>query len=246
MGMHKVLIILTILPLLVSCQEDDKVLHRVFMRLKQQIQERELYTFKNAPIDSAAFYSGYFYYEYKEVIDQNVLPDDEVMRYLENLQIQNFNFPDYLYLVYNFHGWLNGKKYSIYDCQEIYERVIEHEQQRIKKTEEEALQIIINNRDRCVVGDTLNLIFPMDNNYWRAGTKEAVLRLYPHSMEIFEFEDTIKLKGILLDKLSDSIDLRFKLYVLELNLEEVLLLGDQYKVGDTLNLPVKSYGRLIN
>lgn len=246
MERHKIMIIFIVFQFHFSCQENNKVLDDFFISLEQKINEREILAFRNAPIDSAKFYFGWFYEEYKMAFNQEILDNKKAVEYLEDLQIQTYEIPDYLYLVYNFHGWLNGKRYTAYECWKIHEHVVELEQMEERKLEEETLRVILNNQDRWVIGDTLDLIFPAeDRNHWKKGAKEAILRPYPYSMEMFDFEDTIKLKGVLKNKILDSLDMRFVIQIINLNVDDIIMLGNEYEVGDTLNLPLSIYGKPI-
>ncbi|MCB0214604.1 MAG: hypothetical protein KDJ52_35015 [Anaerolineae bacterium] len=201
--------------------------------------------FQNAPIDSAQFYFAQFYYEYREAFNEKVATDDRAMDYLNELQTQSFNFPDYLYLVYNFHGWLNGKKYSLTECKEIYERATKLQDVHYEKIEAKAQQIVQNNLTCCEIGDTLELIFPSGKSPYRPNIKEAILRPYPYSKEIFPFEDTIKLQALLQEKQLDTKDIVFRLYIIKLNEKKIMLLGVEYSLGDTMDLPIATYIRPI-
>lgn len=247
MSKFKILIIaLVLLCAHLSCIKNGSLnFESFFSALKEKVDKSDLLVFQNAPIDSAQFYFAQFYYEYQEAFNEAVATDDRVMDHLDELQKQGFNFPDYLYLVYNFHGWLNGKKYSLTECKEIYERVTKLQDFSNEKMEAEAQRIVQNNLTCCEIGDTLELIFPGGESAYKTNSKEAILRPYPYSQEIFPFEDTIKLRALLQEKQLDGKDTVFKLYIIKLNEKEIVLLGDKYSIGDTMYLPIATYLRPI-
>lgn len=215
-------------------------LNEFFETLKEKVEKPDLMAFQNAPVDSADIYFGEFYDEYRKAFNEKIATDDRMMGYLNELQ---FDFPDYLYLVYNFHGWLNGREYSLSECNEIYQRFNKLKDFYYQKLEGEALRIVLNNLTNCKVGDTVELIFPSSAKANKLNIKEALPLLYPYSLEINPYEDTIRLHALLQEKLLDTKDIIFRLQLTKLSEERVMLLGNVYRVGDTIDLPIEIYAR---
>ena len=167
------------------------------------------------------------------------------MEYLRGISKQNYSFPSYLYLVYNFHAWLNDKRYTLNECEDIYTKVIQLENNYNERIEEEAQQITKENLYCCDLGDTLRFVFPSSKRTERPNIKEVIFRPYPYSKEIFSIEDTIKLKALLLDKQLDDEDPIFNLYILESNEEKFMMFDNQHSIGDTISLPISIYHRRI-
>jgi hypothetical protein len=245
MGRNKIIAIFIFLFFFFSC-EKNSILNDFYLNLENKMDKNELLTFKKAPLDSAAHHFDSFYEEYRAAVDEEITNNNEVLSYLKDLKLEENEIPDYIWLVFQFHSWLNKKNYSLEEYEMIYksyyQKKINQQLEEERKYKKEALNIILESDAQFAIGDTLTLIFPVEK---RLSRKITVHRLYPYSLEFFEFEDTLKLRGILIEKLKDSFDLRYKLNLTEISEENVLIQNSKYEVGDYFDLSLKEYGRPI-
>lgn len=214
-----------------------------YTELAKELTDTDFLVFKNAAVDSALFFFDFFYEEYRLIVKQEILDKEETFLYLKSLELNDDDCPSYAFLIFNFHAYLNDKpSYSWDDCKRMYK---EKELSKLKKEAEEKtalLNLILENKKQCKVGDTLAFIFPIYEQHYG---KTAGFRAYPYSSSFEENEDTFKLKGVLLKQHLDSFDLQFKLKITDLSHDDVRMLGKKTKLYEQLLLPIKSYGRLI-
>lgn len=221
-----------------SCDSTASRLEGFHKNLEQRMTKEELLLFKNAPIDSIPYVFGLFSEEYIEAMQEEVISNEDLMVYLEQLGVHSVDMPDYMFLVYSFHGWLNGEAYSLSDCQHFYALAEKRKEDEQNRLDEEEAQIIHSNWTQYELGDTLLLIFPVTLDRL---PREVFIRMYPYSLDIYEFEDTLKLNAVLIGKLNDKCE--FQLVITAVSKDSILLMRNLLFVGDTIDFPVGLYSR---
>lgn len=112
------------------------------------------------------------------------------------------------------------------------------------------------NNERWKAGDTLTIVLPVEiDDYGRRSTFYYSYG-YPVSLDYSSADDSLKIKGVLLQKwyesipdleptVLDSSNLIFKLRILELSDENTKILMNSYEVGEEFDLHLKKYARPI-
>ncbi len=226
-----------------SCSTDDKALNKFFISFEKELRSRDLQKLKDSSIDSAIYYFEGLYEEYQVAAESEILNNDRVYRYLNNLDLEDYGIPDHIFLGYEFYSYLNDTSYELDDYAYFYKAHLVMDVINTEKRENELQEMIIAEKETWNIKDTLSLIFPVSEEYFG---KTIVERIYPHTKEIYSFEDTLKLRGILLDKRYDSTDVWFKLKIVSISDEDVLVFGEKYRSGDDFEFSLRTYGRPIN
>ncbi len=242
----RILIAVFLFFCLSSCQKREG-LNKFFLTLKNKIPQQELDRFKEISRDSVPDEFARFSVEYQEAFKEE-FPTKEDIKDLELLLIGDNDRDKLFFIFYRFHDWINGKEHSVEEYKQIIKNYhvvkIERELNDEIRQKEKLLEVILKNKNHWQVGDTLALTFPFDKEHFG---KVITERIFPYNMEVYEFEDKLKMKGILLATELDSFELVYKLRIIEVSEDSVFLYStEQYaKVDEIFELPLKKYGRLI-
>ena len=231
--------------LVFSCEKTND-LDDFFLSLKNKIGEEKISKFKDTPLDSVLYSFDTFSEEYRQAFSAEIHDAPKLFTKIKNFNTGEYVIPPYVYVIYEFHSWLNGKNFSIEYYEDIYsihkKAEAIREQREAKILDRQLLNMILKSKSECRIGDTLELSFPISTrHYGRVATE----RKYPYSLEFPPGTDTLIMKGILLNKLLDSVHLKFELEVTDLNEDDVSIYEMQYAVGDTIYIPLHIYGRPI-
>ncbi len=228
-----------LIGLLISCSKKSNF-ESFFVALKAEMKEEDVEKLKDLPIDSVPYQFDFFYEEYDRAYRVLLNKDSSIIELFEDLSDEGYKTPHYLILSYKFHSWLNGNAFPLKYYEKVYDQFQISKEREKEELKIKELNLVMENKNSCVVGDTLNLILPIYSN--RNRTKTVVLRSYPLSSEILSIEDTLKIKGILEDKTRDSLETEFKLRILSSNESRFYLLGSEFEKDDYLVIPLRFYG----
>jgi len=230
--------------LLIACS-NSSVRHQLdsfFNEFESRIKISDLEKFKNSSIDSSLVFFEMYHSEYMDVYRNKIENDEGAIQYLEDLNLGEDELPGYVFLIYEFHSIKTKKSYTIDDYKMIWKQYLNEKSGKkaaLRKKHENELIDQINTTDRKFkVGDTLNLIFPVFENSTR-------LTIYPYSLDLSDFDDTLKVKALLLEKMVDSNDINYKMKLTKISDANVVLLGNKRSEGDVIELSLSEYGRPI-
>lgn len=238
----KVLIILIIIYNLSGCTRKSN-LEIFFKEAEKELPDKQKSALKNckgigdlkiiAPHVDSGFASHF------------ITPPGYINKMLDSLGIVK-DRPFILFIA--FHRELNNKNYSLSDIKREYQfwndsiesEVINWEKQFYGKLSDIAKE----NFDIFSIGDTLCLELSLDKNKYV---------VYESVYNKKNFEDTLFVKCILLDKKNDvkennnswHDEIRFQVRVLSLSEPACVYIGVETQIGDTINIPVFDYGRII-
>lgn len=240
---------------LTACAKEPSHLHAFFKKLESEIiNESILEDISTYSKDSLALMLPIFRIECNELLE-DLHYNQELQDLIDSSSVSPFSHLREQMLLFAFQKHLNKQTIDldkiIYEIQQAevssHGKMLRDEELHKK----ELTGIIIANDLKWRAGDTLNLILQVDNN------NTIYYRSYPGSLDYSFADDTLRMKGILISKyyskvsgyetakLSDPLNLVFKLRILELSNAEARNPVRKLEVGDKFVLSLEAYGRPI-
>jgi len=225
-----------------------------FNALERSVDRNTILEFKNAPKDSALIYFYGFKNEvFKLYYDstQSIALDS----FFNNTQIR----PDdqeakICFLCFAFHSKLNFDKYNFdkiaQNCDEEFFKIKEKWDKKRSLFQIEQYAIMQNNDKRWTKGDFININLPV--RFEKNLQSACYCRHHPSSIDCSNFEDSLRIYGMLLKKRyytqfyldkTDTLDVDFELKILKLSNAKYDIFGKKYHIGDTLSISLSSYGK---
>lgn len=249
-------LILMFLILFFSCSKDSR-LPNFLKKLESNIgNEIVIEAIKQSNKDSLIFILPVFRVEYLR-LTQKLDNKDKISDLIKSNLTEPFFASNEEILLFAFHRYLNQQKLDLEQIQVEIQQTRTAHKEKMKREKEfhekELINLIKANNSKWNIGDTLSIILDIDS-----GSNVISYKPFPLTLDYSNAEDTLKIKGILIDKfnsqnllkgnsqkLEDLMDLYFKLKVLELNREYVMQGLNKVEIGSDFRLYLESYGRPI-
>lgn len=243
----------------ISCETSSKPLNKFFNKFEEKIKNNIAFSkFKNAQKDSILFYSQNFTEEFNELYKDSSYSKN-IDKFLSKFEKSHDLETAENILIFAFHSSLNNNNSNLNQVADYFFEKNKREKNRINKEQQllddENLKIIQANNHKWETGDTLSIILPVRLDELTSNKSSYYSYGYPLTLDYSQADDTLKIKGILLNKSyesysgltsSDSMDLVFKLKITELSNTDYKILGKKYEVGNELRIPLRDYGRPID
>jgi len=252
MIMLKLINLFLIALLFFSCMQEKSPMETCFEKVQDNFEfQITLEHIKTAPTDSLFFFYPFFSQEYLKLQEETDC-QIQITNWLDANLIKQHNSYREQILFIGFQKYLQEKKI---DLKEIEVEIQKMEERKIEKAElqyQQLLDIIEANDSNWKKGDTLNLVLQLSSH---GDGKHIFFRRYPASLDYSTADDTLKMRGILIDKIykdeiisdseiNDYSKLKFRLKILSLNFDNVFS-AKKLKIGDEYDIGLKTYGRLI-
>jgi len=247
--------LILVLLILLSCkgvQNDEKEnLKLIFENLKKNTAESILNNYKMSKVDSCEtikMMSQKIDSVYQEIINKKKL-----YHFLDSILLTNSPLIKKMYLNVAFHTYLNGQDFTSQIAMEKLKEALNCDWVKIDKANTiENSRITKENFQSNNVGDTLSLIFPVEDNYGRKST--FFYSGYPYSNDYSTADDSLCLKVLLTSKSYlklpdlnfDSTYFIFKVRIIELSDTNIEINSERYSIGDEFDFHLNFYGRGIN
>lgn len=259
-GMAKHSFIIGMLIILAFSCNNKSPLIPFYQQLENRIEDKEvLKKIKKLPQDSLYAQYQFFKEEYREVygISNNKI---RINAYLDSENIDTSVNYRWNIILLGFRKYLNKQTINIEQI--IFEYIELSRQAKVRHDEQQKLydkeyyQIVQKANKKWMLGDTISVILPVkfdtDSSrytYYKNG--------YPYSLDYSFSDDSFEMRGILLNKFYDdgtinmdvnnidSVNLVFKLKVIELSDTITKVDWKKLKIGDEFDLWLKLYGRPI-
>lgn len=227
-------------------------------RWKNKIPDKNLlFKIKNTSRDSLDVFVLTISEEFTKVY-QDSSSNARLYDFLNKNKIDPFTEFGVEFLLTAFHSNLNEENIDVEEIKTYVSKTLKRREKengiKQKKLDLELKNINQINNDKWKVGDTLNIIFPIEYDP-ETGDKIINYSMFPFSLDYSNAHDTLKIKGLLISKrfessisepdIVDSMNLVFNLKIIMLSDTNTYILGDRYKLDDKLDLYLKYYGRLI-
>lgn len=256
MKIFKIIIVVFFLHFLTGCGEKKEYELELFLiALEAEINDEKLMDeIRFCPYDSLGYYLPIFDSFYSHLIKQKGW---EIPVNLDSCDFDSSKINEFLLFAFQRH--LKGD--------EINEEILLNEivtlnklsdtkkLQRIAEEKKILEDIISTNDANFAIGDTLNIILQVKS--YNDDYHSIFYRGYPQSLDYSVADDTLKVKGILIEKhyhtdaphiqkTPSLLDLVFTLKILALNRANVYY-GDSFlAIGDEFSLYLEAYARLID
>lgn len=254
----KILFILlfTLMIICNSCRNTETPIDGFFEALEKSIDKNNLMQFKDAPKDSALFYFKRFENEFYKIYNdssQTVVLND----FFNSIHLGKNTENRLYYLCFAFHSKLNHKEFNndeiMQDRNKEFLKIEAKWDEKEKLFELEQHKIMQTNNKKWSIGNIINITLPVK---FENGIKSArYCQNHPTRMDCSNFDDSLKINGRLIQKKYDTYldsnkidttEIRFELIILKLSNPRYKIFDEKYVVGDTLNLYLSAYGKLIN
>lgn len=248
-------LLLFLLLLLIACKNENAALIDDFERLEESIEsDRFLHNLKTLPEDSLHRVAGIFYGEVTSMIKDLKRKKEKHPETIDSLITKLNREQKIEILVIAFQKYLNGVGFNLENIENQVSKLREIRRLEEKRQRKELIKLIEGNDLKWEPGDTMNLIFQLKE---KEGYRTIFFNRYPRSKDFSFADDTLKMRGVLLEKFYGSgysiyydeeshkyFDLIFKLKIITLD-KEVNYWGDRIKVGDEFDLHLEAYGLKI-
>lgn len=247
----QILVVLFLILFYTSCVEETP--KTCFEKIKKSFEREEILNYiKVYPQDSLPYVYPFFLRaceqfqkemdcqkEIEDWLDTNLIPTDRTLR-------------DRI-IILAFQKYLNNKEIDLeeiqFEIREERKRIAEEE----KLLEQRLLNNIYLNDSLWTKGDTLDIFLQVDDH---GKSKSVFYSADPYS-SFSMADDTVKVKGVLVDKfykiyskeepdLKHPLSLYFKLKVLEVSDTATYEVSQKIEVGKEFDLNLGLYGRLID
>lgn len=239
---------------IMGCISDSSKLTSFFEELEESIgNELIINEIKTISKDSLRYILPVFEIESKQLI-QKLHYEKELNGLMNPHLAKPFSSSRGEVLLFAFQKHLNRENISLREIQIEIQEVKKNLKEKMVKEEafyeKELNAIIRTNNLKWQEGDTLNLILQIqkEDNH-----NSIYYRGYPQSLDYSSASDTLRMKGLLLNKhypvqnkMTDSVNLSFNLKILELSHTNVYNFAEPVKLGDDFVLSLEAYGRLID
>lgn len=237
----------------------QSILDTFFIKVEEHFYGKKIvFEFQQAPKDSLDEYLLIFWEVFVDVYHDSSY-NRAFYAFFESNQVDPRSEFGAIVLLSAFWSRLNREAIDLkvikYEVQELLRKRREADEKKRLILDRELQKIIQDNDKRWDIRDTLELIFSI---YLNQDTKEKSVYLpsYPYTLDYSNSYDTLKLMGILLGKryessnpqttAIDSMNLIFKLQIINLSDSDVSILGTKYRIDDTFDLHLMAYGRLVH
>lgn len=237
----------------------QSILDTFFIKVEEHFYGKKIvFEFQQAPKDSLDEYLLIFWEVFVDVYHDSSY-NRAFYAFFESNQVDPRSEFGAIVLLSAFWSRLNREAIDLkvikYEVQELLRKRREADEKKRLILDRELQKIIQDNDKRWDIRDTLELIFSI---YLNQDTKEKSVYLpsYPYTLDYSNSYDTLKLMGILLSKryessnpqttAIDSMNLIFKLQIINLSDSDVSILGTKYRIDDTFDLHLMAYGRLVH
>jgi hypothetical protein len=238
-----------------SCKESDAPIAKYLTSLEHMVEPSKLLDFKNASKDSAYFFFKKF--------------DDDVYRLwedtLHNVELNNYFKSNNVlqnpgericFLCFAFYFKLNNEPYNIYKIKEASNQEnakIDKELAEKERLIELDLHTIKQKNDKNYnVGDTLSVNLPV---LFKDGYQSAYYcQNNTERNNYSKYDDSLSITGELIQKnyypyknffQIDTLGIEFKLKIIKLNHPNYLFYNRKYEKGDTIEIDLRSYDKII-
>lgn len=180
--------------------------------------------------------------KFNRLFNLSGLDDLMIENHFRRKQINIDNIPKEVCLFIDFHGWLTKQDYDSEFYSKVQGKLDALDKANDIKNKKKLSALIEKDKSLLTIGDTLNFIFPIieENN-----NRITIHRQYPYSLEISDFEDTLKINGILVDKFEESKRIMLKLKILIISEDVFYFFGEKFNNQDNILIPLQDYGRAI-
>lgn len=231
--------------LLVSCEKKDK-LNSFFNNLKNELPKEDLLRIEKSSPDSLITIFNEYRQQYIKAYEEEIKNNININNWIDEQLDTIGNLIGYHFLIYSFHADLNNTHYSVSEIKYFHKKYqknkLKNEEQSYLETEKKLLKYIAEIDGNMNLGDTFELVFPFERKNDNLIVRHGV---YPYSSEIFSFEDSLFIRGTLLRKKSDSLNLQYLMRITDISETDIAVFGDSIVVGDAMNFYLKDYGREV-
>jgi hypothetical protein len=182
----------------ISCANNKTELERLFDEHMNLMGQEKVELFKSAKTDSSCRILDVLSSEinsiYREILNRN-----DLNKSLESIPLLKDSTNKKIYLTVSLHEYLKGGHLVSSEVEQEFKRVLHcYEDKIIMSNAIENERIARVNFETVFIGDTLSLVFPVDNNhghprtYFKGG--------YPYSNDYSQADDSLSLLVVLTDK----------------------------------------------
>lgn len=232
-----------------SCQSNTRSeMMSLLGSLEDGINQEKLAKFKLNDIDSAGKTIDLVYEEVERAFCE-IVPDSKLRIHLDSIG-GNSQYVKVAYLAIALHFYCNDKAISTETVLPVFRMMAEYDFVKIYAAQRQEKQRIAKINDAMYkIGDTITIYPPAEERFGITSTFYFTdcMPAYPAGV------DSVKVLGIILDKKFgslnpegvDSLDLVFTIELLEIGTKNVWLWDHYLQPGDTTDLHVTRYCRII-
>jgi hydroxymethylpyrimidine pyrophosphatase-like HAD family hydrolase len=228
-----------------SCEKKNE-LDEFFDSMEKKLSNENLTRIQQTPPDSLFFVFEDYHQIYLESYEEKIKEKTSVNQWIEKQLDTLKELSGYHFLIYSFHGNLNDRNYSLPETYGFHKRYLKAKankaEQILLEDQKQLLEYIDAIDKKLNLGDTFELVYPFER---KNGTLRVRHGIFPYSSEIYSFEDSLFIRGILIKKINDSLNLQYLMRITDITETDVAVFGDSVVVGDTLGFYLMDYGREV-
>jgi len=242
----KVLLSTFIFLLFLSCNKGREI-DVFYSDLLDHVEPKEIAIFKSKKVDSTGAIIGLMYDEVKKNYDE--LSQDSGVRYLLDIYCENYDSIKINFLIIGFHDYCNKRQF---DPKKIKSKIIMMNEYKSRLAKEKFYEkrgkISKMNNSKFIIGDTVEVCLPIRKH------DDVMVTFYygeiPDDYNCIDY-NTVNISGKIIKKRydlysnADELDLVFELVLLSSSDFDVKIGRNLRCIGDTINLYVTQYSRLI-